>query len=191
MKYRTSPRTAYLAGRFERKEDLLHAEAFFANHNIVPGTRWLHMETDMRLSDEEHRKMWALLDVEDVRNADFLIAFSEDLTEMDGDAPGSDRVTEDEDGELWVPAIWARGGRHVEFGIALANGLDIVVIGPMENLFHYFDARTADAIKKGVPPQINHYNSIESFAAWYDENNVLPDDAEAADQPSEMPYNQT
>lgn len=180
MKYRTAPRTAYLAGRFERREELLHWEAFLANHNILPGTRWLHMETDMRLSDDEHRKKWALLDVEDVRNADFLIAFSEDLHEPSEDV----RPYPTLDGKevLVVPAIWARGGRHVEFGVALANGLDIVVIGPPENLFHYFDGRTSDAIKKGVPPQINHYNSVESFAAWYDENNVLPDDAEPADQ---------
>jgi nucleoside 2-deoxyribosyltransferase len=31
-----------------------------------------------------------------------------------------------------------RGGRHVEFGIALALGKRIIVIGEAENLFHYW-----------------------------------------------------
>ena len=30
-----------------------------------------------------------------------------------------------------------RGGRHVEFGYALANRKPIVVVGPKENIFHY------------------------------------------------------
>lgn len=179
MKYRTTPRTAYLAGRFERKQELIHVEEFLKNHNIMPGTRWLHQETDMREADEEGRKRYSLINVEDVRNADFLITLSEDL-----EYP-SESLVNGIDGLTYVPAIWARGGRHVEFGVALANGLDIVVIGPPENLFHYYDGRTPDAIAKGKPTQINHYNSIESFATWYDENNVLPEDAEAADQPPE------
>ena len=31
-----------------------------------------------------------------------------------------------------------RGGRHVEFGIALALGKRVIVIGKAENLFHYW-----------------------------------------------------
>jgi nucleoside 2-deoxyribosyltransferase len=30
-----------------------------------------------------------------------------------------------------------RGGRHVEFGYALANRKPILVVGPRENIFHY------------------------------------------------------
>lgn len=30
-----------------------------------------------------------------------------------------------------------RGGRHVEFGIALANGARVIVVGHRENIFHW------------------------------------------------------
>ena len=30
----------------------------------------------------------------------------------------------------------SRGGRHVEFGLALAWGKGVVVVGPRENVFH-------------------------------------------------------
>lgn len=32
-----------------------------------------------------------------------------------------------------------KGGRHVEFGMALAAGRYLVIIGPRENVFHTFD----------------------------------------------------
>ena len=35
-----------------------------------------------------------------------------------------------------------RGGRHVEFGIALAYKKHIIVIGERENIFHYFPGIT-------------------------------------------------
>jgi hypothetical protein len=31
----------------------------------------------------------------------------------------------------------ATGGRHVEFGLALAQGKRVIVVGPRENVFHY------------------------------------------------------
>jgi hypothetical protein len=30
-----------------------------------------------------------------------------------------------------------RGGRHVEYGIALAKGLRVIVVGYRENIFHW------------------------------------------------------
>lgn len=33
--------------------------------------------------------------------------------------------------------VWGRGGRHVEFGVAIAFKKDLYVVGPLENLFHY------------------------------------------------------
>ena len=31
----------------------------------------------------------------------------------------------------------ARGGRHVEFGLALAAGKRLCIVGPRENIFHF------------------------------------------------------
>ena len=33
--------------------------------------------------------------------------------------------------------ILATGGRHVEFGLALAQGKRAIIVGPRENVFHY------------------------------------------------------
>ena len=33
--------------------------------------------------------------------------------------------------------ILATGGRHVEFGLALAQGKRVIMVGPRENVFHY------------------------------------------------------
>ena len=33
--------------------------------------------------------------------------------------------------------ILATGGRHVEYGLALAQGKRVIIVGPRENVFHY------------------------------------------------------
>jgi hypothetical protein len=48
--------------------------------------------------------------------ADVLMAF----TEFPGQTPGR-----------------ARGGRHVEFGIAFAKEKRLMIVGPRENIFHW------------------------------------------------------
>ena len=54
-------------------------------------------------------------------------------------------------------APYSRGGRHVEFGYALATGKKVRVIGPEENVFHglpgiahykSFDEWLSDAVKE-------------------------------------------
>jgi hypothetical protein len=55
---------------------------------------------------------FALADLEDLRKADTLIAFTD----------ASDR--------------YSSGGRHVEFGVAVERGMEIYVIGPRENVFY-------------------------------------------------------
>ena len=61
--------------------------------------------------------MEAAEDLEDVLRADCLVSFTEE--------PAA--------GVAWA----ARGGRHVEFGIALAMGKRLCVVGPRENIFHH------------------------------------------------------
>lgn len=192
MRYRTRPRTAYLAARFDRKPELIKAESVLAEHNILPGTRWLHKETDMRVSTPEEVTGFAIMDVEDVLNADFLIAFSEELTHPWQYGEGNCCfATDDEEPDgtphLFVPAVWARGGRHVEFGIALGAQMDIAVIGPQENIFHHYDVRQPWQIEDGVEPKIKHYETLEDFIQWYDESNLLPEDAEALRDPGPAP----
>lgn len=157
MKY-YNQRTAYLAARYDLKEDMRAVERVLEEHGIMPGTPWLHQDTDIRnTNSDEEREHIALVDVQGVLNADFLILFTEDLTE-----------------DNLVPASWARGGRHTEFGIAIGASMDTVIIGPRQNLLHFHEMSNTD-IKKLWRLQ---FDTLDEFLSWYDANNITPDDAE-------------
>jgi len=55
-------------------------------------------------------------DLQCIRDAEVFIGFTEE--------PG-------------VDSKYLRGGRHVEFGYAIAYGLKLVIVGPLENSFYY------------------------------------------------------
>jgi hypothetical protein len=108
----------YLAARYGRREELLgyRSRLEAAGHRVT--SRWLWEEHDLPIgASPEHGVRFALDDYEDVRSADCLISF----TEEPGKAPGGR----------------ARGGRHVEFGLALASEARLIVVGWRENVFHY------------------------------------------------------
>jgi hypothetical protein len=108
----------YLASRYSRRVQMrdLAEELRRMGHEVA--TRWLDTEWANRpdqssAAPPEYREKYALIDLEDVRAADWVINFTE--------APG--------DG--------SRGGRHVEFGLAVAWGKRVIVVGHRENLFHH------------------------------------------------------
>ena len=50
-----------------------------------------------------------------------------------------------------------RGGRHVEFGIAVAQGMYLIVVGRRENVFHHLpDVRQFD----DLPSALEGLNSL-------------------------------
>lgn len=107
----------YTAARYSMKDEV----AEYANELRAAGigvtSRWLEEphspQATMGEVDVNLLRSYARQDVEDIKAADILVFFSvSDTTPM------------------------VRGGRHVEFGIAMALGLHIVVIGPKENIFH-------------------------------------------------------
>lgn len=109
----------YLAARYSRREELCHYRDILETKGCVITSRWLngnHEVGDMGLSDEasaELRQRFALEDWEDLMAADVCINFTE---------PSRTGPT--------------RGGRHVEFGAALAAGKRVIVVGHRENVFH-------------------------------------------------------
>lgn len=123
----------YLASRYSRIAEMqaVAADLVALGHTVT--SRWimgLHAATDDRL--EEHAiltRRFAMEDLEDVHNADCCISFTE---------PARTGPT--------------RGGRHVEFGAALAWGKRCYVIGHRENVFHYLpEARFFPAWKDALP----------------------------------------
>lgn len=136
----------YLAARYSRREELCsyREELRRMGHDVQ--ARWLdggHQISDQGIPIGQHgealvegdlcsgeilsedarsrqaaalRAKFANDDFEDVTTASCLIAF----TELPRSSP-------------------SRGGRHVEFGIALAYMCRIIIVGPRENIFHWLD----------------------------------------------------
>jgi hypothetical protein len=123
--------TIYLAGRYSRREELCgYRSDLEARGHSVPA-RWLHGEHQVHGLEAakaverngpvpvDEAVLFATDDVEDLLNSDVVVSFTE--------RPRSDA---------------SRGGRHVEFGIALGlrrSGDQVrrlFVVGPLENVFH-------------------------------------------------------
>jgi hypothetical protein len=111
----------YLAARYSRHPELQgYADQLRALGYEVT-SRWIngdHQISDAGLAESgegtvAERERFALEDFEDLTNADICISFTE--------APRSS---------------YSRGGRHVEFGIALGLEISCIVVGPRENIFH-------------------------------------------------------
>jgi hypothetical protein len=118
------PMRIYLAARYSRRRELCgYADQLRRlGHEVT--SRWLdgHHELLDRegLSTEAEaadRARFAAEDWADVMRADWCISFTEVPRSGNG-----------------------RGGRHVEFGAALAAGKRAVIVGPRENVFHCLPA---------------------------------------------------
>lgn len=124
-------RTVYLASRYSNKPKMLEHAATLVSYGMEVTSRWLaesHAPSmDMVELDEATNRQIAMDDLEDVANADMMIFFCEDRNNQP-----------------------PRGGRHVEFGYALALSVRVVCIGDRENIFHYL-------------PNITHYRDFSDF----------------------------
>jgi hypothetical protein len=109
----------YLAGRYSRQAELLKVAEVLDGYDIDVNSRWLFGDHEMRTGDHSTNARYATEDLEDIRRADVLVAFSEPSTVwpiVNCTSPG-------------------RGGRHVELGFALGIGRHVAVVGPVENVF--------------------------------------------------------
>ena len=134
MSYRTNPTmSVYLAARYSRRLELCEYRSDLQSRGLTVTSNWLDGPRQRAIAGQvlgerdeavieaggdspesvELRRLCAEQDTKDVMAADTFVTFTE------------------------LPDAKAgRGGRHVEFGMALALGLRIVVIGPVENVFH-------------------------------------------------------
>ena len=111
----------YLAAQFGRRRELAAyaADLRAAGHEVT--SRWLEQDNDAidatLMTSPEHAAMipgLAVADLDDIAKADVFVSFTEHP-----DTPTK------------------RGGRHVEFGYAIENGLSCIVVGHRENIFHH------------------------------------------------------
>jgi nucleoside 2-deoxyribosyltransferase len=109
----------YLASRYSRYLEMQAYRADLEAAGHVVTSRWIngdHQIDDAGLSlqaKEEERIRFAQEDLHDLVTSDCVISFTE--------APRSSN---------------SRGGRHVEYGMALALGKRCIVVGHRENVFH-------------------------------------------------------
>lgn len=105
----------YLAARYTRKDEMReYADRLQrANHHVT--SRWVEVKHNVEDIDRERERAsrYASEDSEDLTAADAVVVFTE---------PPRKELT--------------RGGRHVEFGMALALQKRLFVVGPPENVFY-------------------------------------------------------
>ena len=121
----------YLAARYDRRWEMLGVAASLERngHNVT--SHWIEGGRG-----DDPAIVPAVEDLIDLAGADCLVSFTEEPARN-------------------VP--WAaRGGRHVEFGVALATGKRICLVGPRENIFHHLLSVEAYAT---VADLINGLNS--------------------------------
>lgn len=110
----------YLAAASHRREEIKKVAKELRLLGIDVQARWLEelQVGQSNLSEKFSREM-ALMDVHDVREADILIRFTDDL-----DFP-------------YVRARLATGARMFEMGYAYAQGKPIIVVGGRQPIFDY------------------------------------------------------
>ncbi len=103
----------YLAARYTRREEMreraIELEAM--GHKVT--SRWINGSHGMDDDNPREAERFALEDFADLLEAGVVVSFTE--------APRSGH---------------SRGGRHVEFGMAVAVGKTTIVVGHRENVFH-------------------------------------------------------
>lgn len=125
----------YIAARFSRRHEChaLARKLIERGHAIT--SRWVKPEADHVLpvgisaqAADNERRRFAMEDVEDVLACDWMISLMEE------------------------PRSNSRGGRHIEFGMALGLAKQLTIIGPRETVFHHLD-------------QVVHFDTIGDFVA--------------------------
>lgn len=101
----------YLAARYGRRLEIQQYanELLARGHQVI--ARWLDGLHEAADGDRRRWAQFAQDDLDDIRRCDTVVSFTES-------------------------GLHPRGSRHVEFGIALAMEKMLVVIGPVENVFH-------------------------------------------------------
>ncbi len=109
----------YLASRYARREEMQAVAADLQQMGHTVTSRWINgsHELEDHPAPEDRRRL-AQEDMLDILDANCLISFTEQ-PRASGESPG-------------------RGGRHVEFGIALGGcTMRLIVVGWRENVFHW------------------------------------------------------
>lgn len=101
----------YLAAQFKEQPLMLQWSILLKHHGHYITSRWLMANEAKLKSIEAYNE--AMKDLEDIDNCDIFI--SQTLNRGD---------------------VYTGGGRHIEFGYALAKGKKLINVGGSESVFH-------------------------------------------------------
>ena len=129
----------YIAARYDRRDEMRTVARALRGAGATFTSNWLGetgpLSAQMGDDSDDFYKMTSYVDLRDIESADIVLFFAED------------------------PLVGTpRGGRHVEFGYALAKGKVVCVIGPKENVYHYH-------------PRVYHYPTLTAFMEYYNATN--------------------
>lgn len=110
----------FLSARYARRHELRRYREDLLRLGFRVASRWLDGEDEVGLEGpgREEARRWLEIDLVDMALASVVVCFSE---APDHQPPGG-----------------SRGGRHVELGMALEAGKEVLLVGPRENLFHWW-----------------------------------------------------
>lgn len=109
--------TIYLAARYSRRLELAKPRAELEAVGWEVTARWLlgnHQAENDQLHHGGAAGLFGQEDIDDLARAEVFVLFTEPPRQ----------------------ASTSRGGRHVEYGFALARGMELHLVGPRENVFH-------------------------------------------------------
>lgn len=148
----------YIAGPYEARPALQMLARDLESVGFINTARWLGETHDINagtvgpapaLSDEQVTEH-VLDDFRDILSADVLVLVTAEAAAK------------------WLrdPHLAGRsGGRHVETGYALANSLEVFVVGEAENVFHRGACRVVSNAYKLTLALVEHRNATEAQAA--------------------------
>jgi nucleoside 2-deoxyribosyltransferase len=134
----------YLAASFSRQSEMRVIALRLEMAGVCVTSRWLHENQGMKHGNarEKFMRECAFTDLQDVRDADMLVRFTDDLI------PST------------IPSYLGTGARHFETGYALALGKPIVVVGGRQNVFDFLPnvvhIKDADALVRYLSPEEIH-----------------------------------
>lgn len=120
----------YLAGRYARRAELAEYRAELVAAGVTVTSRWIDGPDQRRLNDG------SLLGHREERLVERLEG--EEGVELAGCCAVAD-LADVQDCDVLVSFTYGgqgRGGRHVEWGMALAWGKTLMIVGPREHIFH-------------------------------------------------------
>ena len=111
----------YLAAAWSRKEEIAGIAYDLVKLGVDVQARWLAEPSFPKSKHalDKFLRERALIDVHDVRAADILVRFSDDLNCEN------------------IPAYLGTGSRMVEMGIALERGIPVIVVGGHQPVFDH------------------------------------------------------